>query len=377
MSAAVTAVICNFNKRDDVLRAVQSVLDSEGVAAEVIVVDNASTDGSAAALRQRFGGRIAVLAMPDNLGGAGGFATGMRAAAEAEGEFVLLLDNDAHLAPDTLAQLTGFLRRRPDAAVVAPVILDDGTSDLVQELGGRINVRFAFEPNFRGTPRTALPAEPFACDYVAACCLLTRRAVIREVGVFDDSYFLYWDDIDWCARVRRLPHGGVFGLPSATAWHRGGGAANPMARYYQWRNRLKFLAAHRERWPAGEFVPSLAEQAMTALVNAHLSGKEMVVASILAALEDVSAGRFGKCAHEGLLAALVAPSAAPPAGQGVGLRRFPHVFDALEQGVGPDEVVEDAYGNRIGPLTTSEALCLARTAPGFARCIAAALASLS
>ncbi|MDO3377969.1 glycosyltransferase family 2 protein [Geoalkalibacter halelectricus] len=371
---AVTVVICNFNKREDVVRAVQSVHDSHNVQCTTLVIDNASTDGSQDLLRERFGDRIQLVELPCNIGGAGGFGTGMTRALAEPSEFVLLLDNDAFLEPDALAQMCDFLVQRPDVAVVGPAILFDQQRDLVQELGGRINERFVFHPNFRGSARTELPAAPYCCDYVPACCLLTRREVIDQVGVFDPSYFLYWDDVDWCSRVRQQTGMTIQGLPSAIAWHRGGSATNPIARYYQWRNRLKYFSAHLQpaQWPA--FAVSFAEQVMMALVNSRLSGKENVVAAIEAALEDATARRFDRCQNTERFIA-VKPRQPYTAKASAVVHECGHVFDAIGlQGV---DYIQDAYGNRIGSLAATEAAALAKNCCDYARLIAASLATLA
>lgn len=371
MSASVTVVICNFNKAQDLVRAINSVLYSEDIKSDIVVVDNASTDASVAEVRKNFGETVDLVALPENIGGSGGFATGMRRALDYASPYVLLLDNDAHVARDSIRQLVTYLEQHPECAVAAPTILVDGHDDLVQELGGKLTKQYTFGGNFKGAHYNDLPQAPLVCDYAPACCLLTRRSVLEKVGAFDQDYFLYWDDIEWCQRIRLQGYGETHALPPIKAWHRGGGAANPMARYYQWRNCLRFYSRdfNQAQWSA--FSRVFTQRAMTSLLNTYLSEKRAITTSIMAALEDATQGRFGKCSHPAM-ATLPAPIEHD-------IRhsiQLDHVFDPCPTHTDWQSTLSDSFGNHIKALKADEIAQFAAFACKAAELIHTTLESL-
>ena len=99
----VGAVICNFNKKEDVLNCIQSVLESKYTDYDLYVVDNASSDGSAEAIREKYGSQVTVLVNAENLGGSGGFNTGLRKALEKGYEYLYCLDNDVLVDENAMA----------------------------------------------------------------------------------------------------------------------------------------------------------------------------------------------------------------------------------------------------------------------------------
>ncbi len=372
MNVPVTAVICNFNKAQDVVRAVASLKRASGVAMSVIVVDNASTDGSALALREAFGSTIELIELPENIGGSGGFAAGMEAALRHDAPYVMLLDNDAHVPEETPLRLAEYLAANSGCAVVAPTILVDGRDDLVQELGGSVTPECSFTGNFRNAARHDLPTTPLACDYVPACCLMVRRSVLADVGPFDTEYFLYWDDIAWCQRIVRRGLGSVMALPGVVAWHRGGGATNPVARYYQWRNCLRFLAqtTPADEWP--RVTAALTKRAMTALLCTRLSGKHAMTDAILAAFEDARDGHWGKCTRPEVLSP---PPAVPvPHDPPEHVVRVSHVLEAIDAPRDAATVVVDAFGNRVEGLAAIDVAQSSAFAVRAAALVSAAVA---
>jgi GT2 family glycosyltransferase len=247
----VCVVICNFNKRDDVLVAIESVQASTGVALEIVVVDNCSTDGSAQAIRDLQYKNVRVIDLPENIGGSGGFKVGMEASLRSQAEFVLLLDNDASVAPDTIAGLVDAMNNDLELGAVGPAILKAYSPGEIQDVGGFLSSEFfSHWPGFNSLPIDDLSLPPLYCEYLAACCLLTRRSVIEEVGSFDESFFIYWDDVDWCTRVRNAGYR-LKVFPELRSWHKGGiqTATSTVPTYYNMRNRVRFFSRYPNLWP--------------------------------------------------------------------------------------------------------------------------------
>ena len=113
----VGAVICNFNKKEDVLNCIQSVLESKYTDYDLYVVDNASSDGSAEAIREKYGSQVTVLVNAENLGGSGGFNTGLRKALEKGYEYLYCLDNDVLVDENAMGELVEFLDAHPDSGM--------------------------------------------------------------------------------------------------------------------------------------------------------------------------------------------------------------------------------------------------------------------
>ena len=212
--ADLSVVILNYNTREH-LRACLASLAAEvsrsAVKAEVFVVDNASTDGSADMVSTDFPW-VRVVRSPLN----GGFAYGNNLAlSRARGEAILLLNPDTTLAPGTIAALLWRLDAHPEAGVIGPKLLrPDGSMHLAcrrsfptpEVAFYRIAGLSRLFPTSRRFARYNLTyADPdlaLEVDSVCGACLLIRRAVVERIGLLDERFFLYGEDLDWCLRAR-------------------------------------------------------------------------------------------------------------------------------------------------------------------------------
>jgi GT2 family glycosyltransferase len=230
---------------------------------EVVVVDNASTDGGAALVRREFP-QASVVPAPRNLGFAGGANLGIR---HTKGDAVLLLNPDAVLQPGALRRLTAFLEATPDAGLAAPRLLDpDGALQLsCRSFPGRwtaVAHRYALltrlAPGNRETRRYLLTdwdhASVRAVDWVSGACVMARRAALDQVGGLDEGFFLFAEDVDLCKRVWAAGWK-VYYVPDAAAVHHVGiSARRDSARLILARHRsmLRYHHKHfRARGPLG------------------------------------------------------------------------------------------------------------------------------
>lgn len=225
----------------------------------VVVVDNASPDGTADLVRDRFP-HVELIANAENRG----FGAGVNQAIErVEAPIVVVVNPDARLPPDDLATLVAVLEHDDDIAVASPVLRHaDGSrqrtaarqpslSDLacaaVPQLG-----RFVRSYTTGGyEPALYEQAEPFEVEAVIGACMVFRTHAFREVGGFDEDYFLYMEEIDLCRRLRarREPPNRIVVVPAASAFHVGGAsAAAPSMRnralYENVRSQLLFFRKH-------------------------------------------------------------------------------------------------------------------------------------
>ena len=222
-----------------------ATLATQTLPAHVLVIDNASSDDTAALVRARFDG-VEVLQLAENLGYAGGNNVAMRHALARGAQALLLLNNDTRLAPDALERLMGAFDAHPEAAAVGPMIYTWDDWETISSAGGRIDWRHADAVNLGAGARDEGQYPARKVDLLNGCALLVRAAAIAQVGLLDERYFMYWEETDWCARMARAGWALWF-EPSARIQHKAPlehAAMSRAALYYTARNRLLFFGRH-------------------------------------------------------------------------------------------------------------------------------------
>jgi hypothetical protein len=283
---AIAVVVVNFNQAALTRACLSSLGAATGVEATVYLVDNASRDG-AQDLVPDDAPPTRVLALPVNTGFAGGNNAGLRAAIEAGAEAILLLNNDTTVAPEALARLAAELDAR---TLVVPQVRDAAPPHARAEWIG------AFDWT-RGILRQATPPldAPSEVDMAGACCVLLPRALVERVGMFDERYFLYFEDIDLFTRARQAGFRIVY-QPAAVIRHVGSGSSggqpiSPLTLYYNTRNRLLFMRTHRGLRPA--FVSYFLATRLAYLARYMVTGRLRLARALLRAVADFQAGRLG------------------------------------------------------------------------------------
>jgi GT2 family glycosyltransferase len=247
----VTAVVVSYNTRELLLACLASL---RGVTCplEVVVVDNASADGSADAVRAQFPD-ARLIAGSENVGFSRANNAGIRAATAA---YVLVLNSDATVTPGAVETMVEVLHRRRDVAIVGPRTLSpDGTiqvsfgPDLTpwNEWRQRRLVRGV---KARRTAALREANERASSDHepawVSGSCFLARRDVLEQVGLFDEGFFLYEEDVDLCLRVRQAGYRVVFTSRAVVLHHLGRSmeTASERAREEYRRSHLRFYEKH-------------------------------------------------------------------------------------------------------------------------------------
>jgi GT2 family glycosyltransferase len=227
-----SVVIVNFNSGEHLAECLKSVA-AHAPEARVVVIDNASSDGSERVAEAR-PDRVALHRNQTNLGFAHGVNQGL---ALVSGDLVLVLNPDCCLLPGAVELLAAELAKHPDCAIVGPQILNDdgsvqgsarGDPTLLTGLFGRSTLLtrlFPDSPLARRNVRTdAIPvagADGLEVDWVSGACMLARSEALKGVGGFDERYFLYWEDADVCRRLRHHGYSIRF-VPAAHVVHTGG-----------------------------------------------------------------------------------------------------------------------------------------------------------
>lgn len=297
--ARVCAVICNWNKKDYVVNCVASVKQSTHKKLDIVVVDNASTDGSVKALKRRYGAIVIhIIENSQNLGGTGGFNTGLRYALEVNNyDYVWLLDNDVTVAPDALQKLLDTMIAVPEAGIVGSVILYMDEPETVHELGGFVDKeRFVLPLNYHRVNVSQLPEKHEEVDYVPACSILVDVEKMMKVGIMDEGFFLYYDEVEWCSRFQSKGYK-ILSTPASHIWHKGGAGnrSNNLPIYFQWRNKFYFFM----RTLKGEnlrhaFIDTYFQELFTAMYTSRLMGKFNAYQTFVWILTDILRGIRGK-----------------------------------------------------------------------------------
>ena len=190
-----------------------------------------------------------LLAVPENLGFAGGANLGIRHALAADADFVLLLNNDATVEPGCLGELVRTARGRERVAAVGAKVLAADDPGRLWAAYGRLTYRAALvELVGHGEPDGPRFAAVEEVDWVPGCAMLLARTALEEVGLLDERFFAYHEDVDWCTSARARGFRVLF-APQARALHRGGaslaphGHASPV-RYLSARNTVLFARKH-------------------------------------------------------------------------------------------------------------------------------------
>ncbi len=250
----LTIAIVSYNAREELAQCLESIYASTRLPAfEVIVTDNASTDGTLEMLAARFP-QVRVIASPENLGFGG---AGNLCWREAKSSLVLFLNSDTVVSDRALDRLVEVARARPEAGAIGPRLrYGDGeiqmsygampgvVSELVQKLW---NTGYA---RGKGPLRRAVSKRyerERTVDWVSGACLLTRRDILETVSGFDENFFLYSEDVDLCARIRATGARILF-TPEVEIVHLlGRSVAKNRDRviYESHRSRLYFYGKHR------------------------------------------------------------------------------------------------------------------------------------
>ena len=290
-------VICNYNKKNDALACIRSILESKFQDYDIYVVDNASTDGSAEAIRNAYGEQVTLLVNQENLGGSGGFNTGLRAAFQKGYPYLMCVDNDALLDENAVGNLLAFLQEHPETGIAAAKIYHREAPDYVQQFGQKIDFEnFCTDVTYLNAYEDRSMPEYVYTDAVAACALMIRRSVIEKIGFMPEENFLYWDDTEWCYLCNRAGWK-VASVGNAMALHAMGAKKeleNTFPTYYAWRNWIRFFMRYTEPgdWEAmaGTFLDSMFQIVYEGLHK----GEKNRTRTVMLAYDDALHGVTGK-----------------------------------------------------------------------------------
>ena len=257
----LSIVVVNWNTREFLCACIRSIYATlDAISFEIIVVDNASHDGSAEMVSSDFP-EVLLVRNDENVGFAAANNIGLR---RARGEFVMLLNPDTALCPGSVHRMLDFAKSRPDVGMVGPKLV---SSDGSLQINGQRFPTFLREVMcltrlsrvFRRyhDSRLAWCREDFdinaEVDALAGACMLVRKAVVDTVGLLDEAFFLYYEDTDWCCRIKKAGWK-IWYLGGAQVVHVWAQSAAkfgfPRANGVMYRSQYQYWRKHGRAWQA-------------------------------------------------------------------------------------------------------------------------------
>lgn len=307
MFPKVHIIVLTWNQRDLIFDCLASLHHLDYPNYSVIVVDNASCDQTANAIRTNFPGAT-LIENSENLGFAEGNNVGIRYALEHGAEYVMLLNDDTLVDAPMLAELIAVAGADSEIGMVGPAIYYQNRPEVIWSAGNRIDWRTGALERVHADERIDSDLAPFIVDYLTGCALCMKSTAIKKIGVLDPRYFIYYEETDWCTRARAAGYRAVV-VPRSRIWHKVSATIkqdSPATTYYMTRNLFRFLARNsRGKVRLRVFTLALLRELRTVLAHTikpryrHLRAQRN---ARLLALRDVALGRWGKMGNDVALA---------------------------------------------------------------------------
>jgi GT2 family glycosyltransferase len=284
-SVPLSAIIVSWNGLRHLPDCLAALLPQLPPAAEIVLVDNGSTDGTAAWARANHPA-VRVIALPENLGFAGGVNAGLRVA---YGDLLLLLNDDAFVEPGFLAAMLDVMAQQPDIGAAGAVLLFDHRPELVASAGIRIRRDWLALDLWAGRPAAELPAEPQPIIGPSGGAALYRRALLQDVGLMEPEFFSYLEDVDLALRALLRGWRSVV-VPRARARHvysATGGQGSPLKQRLLGRNRWRVIVRCLPASLLPRCLPAILAYDLLALAYGLLTRRPAIASGRLAALREL------------------------------------------------------------------------------------------
>ena len=296
-SKEIAILIVNWNKKDQITELIKTIEQIHDNQHDIFVVDNASTDGSQEYIKDNFP-YINLITNSINLGGTGGFNTGIRHILSLTGEYeyIWLLDNDAEITEGTLPTLIQVMKDKNDAGMVGSRIVDSVNRHLTVEVGAKMRTdSIGTIPNYRNM--TTIPDyTPILSDYVAICSALVRISAIRKTCLMDQRMFIFWDDVDWGTYIKEAGFK-IYACPSSIVYHpsyteRQRGKLNTF--YYGVRNSILVYTKHMKRLKRYIVFYGYFRNLFKIVLLDYLNGTKQNLSLTSDAIKDYCDNRWGR-----------------------------------------------------------------------------------
>lgn len=241
----VFVVVLNYNGFNETDKCIQSLKSSDYKKLEIIVIDNYSTDDSFFKLKNRYPELISARC-ERNLGYAGGMNVGAKLAMENGANFILLTNNDMTYSKNFLFPMVSLALKDPQVGIVSPKVLYMHDKNSIYCAGGEFRLHLCGGVNmYQGKAALDFANKIRAISLAEGSCLLIKKEVYEKVGMMNEKFFMYFEDLDFSTRVRK--HFKIMYTPESVVYHKTGGGLGwgdytPLYYFYYTRNRLIFFA---------------------------------------------------------------------------------------------------------------------------------------
>lgn len=263
----VAIILVNWNSKQDTITCIHSlnILNYSYGKVTIYLIDNASTDASAVEIHKKFP-EVKIIQNKDNYGFARGVNQGITTAISEGYDYLWILNNDTNVHKNALSLIHAF--DDPSVGVAGSKVYftkghefhkniykNDQIGKVLWYAGGYIDWNNMYASH-RGVDEVDVHQYDVISetDFVTGCSMMIRSGIIKELGLFDESYYLYFEDVDYCLRVQKNGYKTVY-YPDSIVWHNNagssGGSGSSIHEYYQTRNRFKFgmkYAPYRTRF---------------------------------------------------------------------------------------------------------------------------------
>jgi GT2 family glycosyltransferase len=241
----VSIIVLNWNGKEDTIECLNSLNNITYPNYDIVLVDNGSTDGSAAFFSKHYP-KVKIITNRENMGFAEGNNIAIKHLLKTNTEYVLLLNNDTIVDREFLTELIKVIEKNPRIGIVGPVICDYKNPNLVQSAGVKINWNTGNQNVLYANKKYAeIPNKLIYVDYIAGCALLCKLKFYTELGFLNPKYFAYWEETDLCIRAKKAGYE-VTCLPGTKIWHKGtfNRKISGFKQYHMIRNMFWFMRQH-------------------------------------------------------------------------------------------------------------------------------------
>lgn len=295
----VAIVIINWNGYEDTVECIISLQKIEYKNYEIVLVDNGSGNDEAIKLEQKFS-NIKIIRNRDNLGFSGGNNVGINYSLEQNAEFILLLNNDTIVEENFLNPLVEKFLFDKSLGIVAPQINYYSEPNRIWSAGGKISkIRgsgFAYTNKLESQ---SLRIDR-KVDFVSGCCMLIKRNVFQDVGLFDERYFLYTEDTDFCFRARKAGFA-IYITSASKIFHKVSNSTKEnyfsLPIYYTTRNRLYFAKKNFSQYLPITFL-YISITMLAKSIFWFMRRKETNINAVHKAFGDYLTGKMGMTNHK-------------------------------------------------------------------------------
>lgn len=242
----VLIVILTFNGWPDVYDCLNSLRAVTYPNFEILIVDNGSLNPPIDKVKTSYP-HVTIVRNISNLGYAAGNNVGLRYALERKTAYVMLLNDDTLVAPDSLSLLVESAESHPRAAFVGPMVFHFDEPGTIQSAGGMLTWNWHSFHRGRNETDVGQYVEIEEVKWITGCAILARMSVIERIGLLDPDFYSYDEEVDWCLRASEAGFQVLF-VPLAKIWHKGvrrNYDPGPVVTYLTARNELHLLAKHR------------------------------------------------------------------------------------------------------------------------------------